>query len=582
MKKRQITHLLKKAAWPILVVSTLLSATCLYLENTTPSKHDLTLKIYQRKQNASKIILDKYYRPIGVEKKQFPLYIPIKTMGVLPVAFLAAEDRYFFNHLGFEWSSIFRAVVKNIRAQKYAQGGSTITQQLARMLFLNRKKSILRKLQELYIALKIERILTKQAILEVYLNQIYLGHGSYGVFTACFKYFNLPCHQLSSRQAAAIAASATAPSRFNPSHSNHLFKNKVEQIYQRMQSMGHWRDLNSHTPQGWSLNPASTVSGWLRPKPYLHFLKQLNLENTTRHLNQPFRLSTLDSARQIQATSMAHWLRDVLQTTQPAGQSVETALISLDRQTHGVETYVASFDYQLRRRDQLQYVRRPIGHLALNHLASMFLINSGLSPKASWGGQNGRHKKSLLQSLQWSFRPPIKAQSLIGYLTLSQLEGWESNSSENPSIQRHPLLHHREQLSPAEFIQRYAKLSLRNAQKELLFLSPTNIETKNQPSRSLRLSEASQLWNGTPYQSLLSHHWSLSDQGRNLWLYGSTKTSLFLIWAGKRKYGQRLFKTPEQERKIYRSLTNKIDQIWQDMPANSSKALQLHKLNRKS
>ncbi|MGB5218922.1 MAG: transglycosylase domain-containing protein, partial [Smithella sp.] len=103
-------------------------------------------------------------------------------------AFVAAEDSRFYVHRGFDLQSIFRAVLKNIEAGQIIQGGSTITQQVAKMMYLSPEKKYARKFKEAILAYKIDRYLSKDEILNLYLNQIYLGHGTYGIESASLAY----------------------------------------------------------------------------------------------------------------------------------------------------------------------------------------------------------------------------------------------------------------------------------------------------------------------------------------------------------------------------------------------------------
>ena len=111
--------------------------------------------------------------------------VPVSAVP-LPVvhAFLAAEDSQFFAHEGLDWKGILRAAWANVREGRVVQGGSTITQQVAKSLLLSPERSYRRKIREAILALRIERNLTKDEILHLYLNQIYLGHGAYGVESA--------------------------------------------------------------------------------------------------------------------------------------------------------------------------------------------------------------------------------------------------------------------------------------------------------------------------------------------------------------------------------------------------------------
>ena len=131
-------------------------------------------------------------------------------------AILATEDDRFFVHPGVDYQGLVRAVVELIRTGKKRQGGSTITMQVARNFFLSREKTYLRKLTEIFLALKIERLLSKQEILELYLNKIYFGQRAYGIAAAAQIYYGLTIDQLSVAQIAMIAGLPKAPSTNNP------------------------------------------------------------------------------------------------------------------------------------------------------------------------------------------------------------------------------------------------------------------------------------------------------------------------------------------------------------------------------
>lgn len=131
-------------------------------------------------------------------------------------AVLAAEDDRYYNHPGVDWQGLLRAAIQLVRTGEKTQGGSTITMQVARNFFLTREKTYLRKLNEILLALKIERELSKAAILELYLNKIYLGHRAYGVAAAAQVYYGTDIRSLTLPQFAMIAGLPKAPSTTNP------------------------------------------------------------------------------------------------------------------------------------------------------------------------------------------------------------------------------------------------------------------------------------------------------------------------------------------------------------------------------
>ena len=131
-------------------------------------------------------------------------------------AIVYTEDRRFYKHWGFDLISFGRAMIVNAFAGRYAQGGSTITQQVAKNLFLTNQKTITRKVQELLLALWLEHKFTKEQILSLYLNRVYFGNGAYGIEAASNRYFQKNSEDLNILEGAILAGMLKAPSRYNP------------------------------------------------------------------------------------------------------------------------------------------------------------------------------------------------------------------------------------------------------------------------------------------------------------------------------------------------------------------------------
>ena len=148
------------------------------------------------------------------------IFVPYEAIPSIVInAFLSAEDKNFFSHPGVDAKGIGRAVIKNISniiSSKRLEGASTITQQVAKNFLLTNEVSIHRKIKEAILAFRIERTLSKERILELYLNQIYLGEGSYGIASASLEYFDKPISKLNYAEAALLAALPKAPSKYNP------------------------------------------------------------------------------------------------------------------------------------------------------------------------------------------------------------------------------------------------------------------------------------------------------------------------------------------------------------------------------
>lgn len=153
--------------------------------------------------------------------------------------FLAVEDRSFYNHQGIDYKGIARAFTNNITGLNLSEGGSTITQQVARNLYLNRDKNVLRKINEASIALALEKRLTKHEILTLYLNQIYMGRGQFGVKAAAERYFGeSDLNKLEIWQIATLAGIPKGPSIYNPIDNSELSKTRRNLVLQVMQDQG--------------------------------------------------------------------------------------------------------------------------------------------------------------------------------------------------------------------------------------------------------------------------------------------------------------------------------------------------------
>jgi len=156
----------------------------------------------------------------------------------LPQAVIATEDRRFYSHFGIDPIGLARATYVNIRAGHVVQGGSTITQQLAKNLFLTPDRTFKRKIQEMLLALWLEHRFTKDQILEIYLNRVYLGAGAYGVDAAARRYFNKSAREVTLYEAAVIAGLLRAPSRFSPANDRDLAASRAHQVLENMVAAG--------------------------------------------------------------------------------------------------------------------------------------------------------------------------------------------------------------------------------------------------------------------------------------------------------------------------------------------------------
>ena len=160
-------------------------------------------------------------------------------------ALLAIEDTTFFEHPGINIDAIFRAIIKDIKAGKLVEGASTITQQLVKNRLLSREKKLSRKVKEIIYSLKVERVLTKEQILERYLNEIYFGHGYYGIKTAADGYFHKKLDDLTLKEMALLVGLPKAPSTYAPTKNYEISMGRANRVVSRMYALG-WIDKDTY------------------------------------------------------------------------------------------------------------------------------------------------------------------------------------------------------------------------------------------------------------------------------------------------------------------------------------------------
>lgn len=192
----------------------------------------LTTRIYDR--NGEKIA-----NLFSTEHRYYATFDEIPPR--LIEALLAIEDTTFFEHHGVNFDAIFRAIIKDLKARKMVEGASTLTQQLVKNTLLTREKKLSRKIKELIFSMKLERELSKEEILERYLNEVYLGHGYYGMKTAADGYFHKDLKNLTLKEMAMLVGLPKAPSFYSPTKNYEISLGRANRVIERMHSLG-WID----------------------------------------------------------------------------------------------------------------------------------------------------------------------------------------------------------------------------------------------------------------------------------------------------------------------------------------------------
>ncbi len=197
-----------------------------------------SLKDY--KPSPGTIIFAEDGRVLGQIKIEKGVYVPFQRVPKYMVnALLATEDPRFFQHSGIDYRGILRAALKDIISVQLKQGGSTITQQLTKVVFLSPERKFTRKIKEIILARRIEKELTKQEILELYLNKVYFGHGAYGVQMAAKTYFGKNIWDVNQAEAALLAGLPKSPMAYSPYSDIDLAKFRQQQVLHRMVEEGY-------------------------------------------------------------------------------------------------------------------------------------------------------------------------------------------------------------------------------------------------------------------------------------------------------------------------------------------------------
>ena len=192
---------------------------------------------YEHADNS--LVFDRKGEKIGEFFSDYHLFLPYdKIPPLLIKAVLAVEDRHFFEHRGIDFRGIVRAMFASLRTGSFTQGGSTLTQQVVRNFLLTPEKTFERKIKEAILSLQLEQHLSKQRILEIYLNALFLGQGSYGVGAAAERHFGKPIDQLELHELALIAGLFQSPSRYNPHKAPEQARRRQQQVLRAMVASG--------------------------------------------------------------------------------------------------------------------------------------------------------------------------------------------------------------------------------------------------------------------------------------------------------------------------------------------------------
>jgi len=333
-----------------------------------------TSKLYDVKRQPSISYLDRSGALVAVRGSQHAPPVDLDTLpAYVPAAFIAIEDRRFYHHPGFDPIGITRALVQNIRAGRIVGGGSTITQQLARNLFLTPDQTPRRKAQELILAIWLEMKFSKKEILSLYLNRVYFGGGAYGIEAASQRFFNKPAPELTLGEAALLAGLMKGPSRYSPVSASERAARRATIVLDEMVETG-------------AITPEQRDEAFKQPVKVSAILANQRAQYFTDWVDAQVRAlvgeptedlvveTTLDLP--IQAAAEQSLRRGVKAA---AGQRVEQgALVAIDGEGR-IRAYVGGADYSESQFDRATMARRQAGS-AFKPFVYLTAVEAGRTP----------------------------------------------------------------------------------------------------------------------------------------------------------------------------------------------------------
>ncbi|MDD5210789.1 MAG: PBP1A family penicillin-binding protein [Sulfuricurvum sp.] len=363
-------------------------------------KPRLTTEVYDRNgEKIANLFSDEHRYYVAIDN------IPPRLIEAL----LAIEDTNFFEHNGVNPDAILRAIIKDVSAGKLKEGASTITQQLVKNALLTREKKFSRKFKELLYAIRIEQQLTKEQILERYFNEIYLGHGYYGIKTAADGYFHKGLKELTLKEMAMLVALPKGPNFYAPTKNYELSLGRANRIVERMLELG-WidQDTYDHATQE-------------RPKVYNDTLSKnagpYVIDEVMRQLGDAFPdirsggykiYTTIDMRLQEAGyKALQSGRNEIIERAKEAGQldkNIESqlngALMSLDPSTGEILAMVGGYDYSISPYNRVTQAKRQPGS-SFKPFIYQVALDSGMSPASlipdiartyTYAGDDGEEK----------------------------------------------------------------------------------------------------------------------------------------------------------------------------------------------
>ncbi|ANV89293.1 penicillin-binding protein [Picosynechococcus sp. PCC 8807] len=306
----------------------------------------------------------------------------------LTEAFIASEDRRFYEHFGVDLQGVARAAYMNFRAGRVVEGGSSITQQVARIVFLNQEMTLARKVKEMRLATKLEEQFSKEQILESYLNLVYLGSGAYGVSDAAWVYFGKNLEELTLGETAMIAGLAPAPSLYSPFVNLQAATVRRDQVLERMWEEGYISQTEYETAIATPIETnRQTPQRLLRKYPYFADYVKAELK---RYLS-PEQLET--GSFVIETTLNPQWqewseavVAEGITNYGRYQRFEQAAMVSIDPRSGQIKTMVGGLDFENNQYNRVTQAQRQPGS-TFKMFVYAAAIASGMSPNATYVDQ---------------------------------------------------------------------------------------------------------------------------------------------------------------------------------------------------
>ncbi|GAA6986994.1 transglycosylase domain-containing protein [Helicobacter pylori] len=380
-------------------------------------------------------ILDRKGRLIAnIYDKEFRFYARFEEIPPRFVeSLLAVEDTLFFEHGGINLDAIMRAMIRNAQSGRYTEGGSTLTQQLVKNMVLTREKTLTRKLKEAIISLRIEKVLSKEDILERYLNQTFFGHGYYGVKTASLGYFKKPLDKLTLKEITMLVALPRAPSFYDPTKNLEFSLSRANDILRRLYSLG-WISSNELKS---ALNEVPIVYNQTSTQniaPYVvdEVLKQLDQLDGLKTQGYTIKLTIDLDYQRLALESLRFGHQKILEkiakekpktnASNEDEDNLNASMIVTDTSTGKILALVGGIDYKKSTFNRATQAKRQFGS-AIKPFVYQIAFDNGYSttskiPDTARNFENGNYSKNSEQNHAW--HPSNYSRKFLGLITLQE------------------------------------------------------------------------------------------------------------------------------------------------------------------